>query len=140
MFYILIGFPNTSTQGYQEIFNGNVQRITDLDGTTLENIGESFVVDANPTQPSWALPDPVQEVIKQPTILTRLQFRNLFTTAEKVAIYTAAQTNMSIRVWLDDLTDTDQVDLSFPQTIQSVETLEAGGLIAPGRAAQILAS
>ena len=44
-------------QAYQEISNGNLVRITDLYGNTLqypEFATESHVVDANPPKPIWA--------------------------------------------------------------------------------------
>ena len=58
MEYILIQFTyGWDFQAYQEISNGSVVRITDLDGNTLETptFGvESVVVDANPPKPTWA--------------------------------------------------------------------------------------
>jgi hypothetical protein len=55
--YILCEFEYGYTgQFYQEIENGTVIRNTDLIGTTLvlENAYGAFVIDAEPTQPSWA--------------------------------------------------------------------------------------
>ena len=55
--YILCEFEYGYTgQFYQEIENGTVIRNTDLTGTTLvlENAYGAFVIDAEPTQPSWA--------------------------------------------------------------------------------------
>jgi hypothetical protein len=58
MEYILIQFTlGWDFQAYQEISNGNLVRITDLDGNTLTYPDfpvESYVVDANPPKPSWA--------------------------------------------------------------------------------------
>ena len=58
MEYILIQFTlGWYFQAYQEISNGNLVRITDLDGNTLTYPDfpvESYVVDANPPKPSWA--------------------------------------------------------------------------------------
>jgi len=61
MFYILIEIEDSNnTQAYQETYNDNLQRITDLAGNTIDiplGVG-SHVLNANPTQPTWALPDP----------------------------------------------------------------------------------
>ena len=58
MEYILIQFTlGWDFQAYQEISNGNLNRITDLDGNTLTYPDfpvESYVVDTNPPKPSWA--------------------------------------------------------------------------------------
>jgi len=67
------------------------------------------------------------------------EFREQFTEAEKQAIYTAAKTSVAVEVWLDDLRSVTYVDLDFPQTVASVQGLESAGLIASGRAAEILA-
>lgn len=77
------------------------------------------------------------ELIEQPAI-SRLAFRNRFTHDEKRALYTAAETNIDIRIWLDDLATTSVVVLDNPQTVVAVNMLETFGLIAPGRAAEIL--
>ena len=86
---------------------------------------------------------------------TKLQFRNLFTTAEKVAIDFAALDNpaadtatriqsASLRVFLEDLNsatpdpDGTSIDLDDPRTVAGVNALESFGLITPGRATEIL--
>jgi hypothetical protein len=59
MEYILIQFTlGWDFQAYQEISGGNLVRITDLDGNTLEYSDfpvESYVVDENPPRPIWAI-------------------------------------------------------------------------------------
>jgi len=58
MNYILIQFTfGWDFQAYQEINNGSLVRITDLDGNTLiypDYPVESRVVDINPPKPTWA--------------------------------------------------------------------------------------
>lgn len=77
--------------------------------------------------------------------LSTLAFRDRFMMDEKRAIYTAAQTSIDVRIWLDDLTaatpdgDGTAVDLDDPRTVAGVQALEAAGLIGVGRAAQVLA-
>ena len=58
MDYILIQFTSGwDIMAYQEISNGTLVRITDLDGNTLdlpEFPVESHVINANPEKPKWA--------------------------------------------------------------------------------------
>jgi hypothetical protein len=57
MQYILIQFTfGWDFQAYQEINNGNLVRITDLDGNTLtlpDFPVESHVIDVNPPRQDW---------------------------------------------------------------------------------------
>jgi len=87
--------------------------------------------------------------------LTKLQFRNLFTPDEKVAIEFASLDNPSgtreerlqaagLRVFLADVEaatpeqDGTSIDLDDPRTVAGVNALETYGLIAADRAAEIL--
>jgi len=72
------------------------------------------------------------------TKLTRLAFRNRFTGAEKVAIYTAATTTPQLRIYLDDLMSVDYIDLSNADTIAGVNALATAGIITGARATSIL--
>jgi hypothetical protein len=79
-------------------------------------------------------PPPPQVVISPYDLLM------LFTTPERVAIRTAAKASAAIEDWLDLLNHVPAVHLDDPETIAGVRALEAGGLIAQGRAGQILAN
>jgi len=74
--------------------------------------------------------------------LNLFEFRERFTQAEKFAIYTAANSDIEIRIWLDDLmalqTSGGQVVLDDPRTIAGLEKLEQSGIIGVGRASEIL--
>ena len=87
--------------------------------------------------------------------LTKLQFRNRFTAAEKRAIEFASLDNPSasqedrlkaadLRVFLADVEaatpepDGTSIDLDDPRTVAGVNALESYGLIATGRATEIL--
>ena len=70
--------------------------------------------------------------------ITKLAFRNRFTQAEKVALYTAAKTNVDIQIYLDDVNAATYIDLQRADTRASVQGLELAGLLAAGRAAQII--
>lgn len=71
--------------------------------------------------------------------LSIMDFRSRFTDGEKIAIYTAADAAIAIKVWLDDLQSSEYVSLDDPRTVGGVYAMEFGGLIGPGRAAEILA-
>jgi hypothetical protein len=60
MIYYKIEFNYGSPviEGYQEIYEGYAQRLTDLDGNTLELVDNYgyFITDTNPPFPSWGTP------------------------------------------------------------------------------------
>lgn len=83
------------------------------------------------------------------TRITRLAFRNRFAQPEKVMLELAAlddpaapmaqrQQAAAIRVYLADVAASTFVDLARADTRAGVQSLEAAGLLAPGRALQIL--
>ena len=85
------------------------------------------------------------------TRITRLAFRNRFTQAEKVMLELAAlddptaamtqrQQVAALRVYLADVAASSFVDLADPDTRAGVQALEAGGLLAAGRALVILSA
>lgn len=138
MQYILIEFLD-GVQGYQEISFGNVQRYTDLNGTTLNKIEASKVIDANPIQPIWALPDVVNNtIVSGPREITKLQYMNRFTDIELVTLYTAAKSVVQLEIWLEKFKMAEFINLDDIATVNGLHALEASGLIAPGRALEIL--
>lgn len=83
------------------------------------------------------------------TRITRLAFRNRFTQTEKVTLELAAlddpaatlaqrQQAAAIRVHLADVAASTFIDLGSQDTRAGVLSLEAGGLLAKGRALEIL--
>ena len=85
-------------------------------------------------EPSPPAPKP------QSRILTRLEYMNQFTDAELAAIYTAAKSVVEIEIWLEKFKVTTEVDIDDPRTVSGVQALEGAGLIAAGRAQEILAA
>jgi hypothetical protein len=71
--------------------------------------------------------------------LTKLAYMNRFTDAELAAIYTTAKSNVHVEVWLDKFKLAEEINLDDPSTIAGVQALEAAGLLAQGRSAEILA-
>lgn len=89
-------------------------------------------------------------VLLAQTRLTRLQFRNRFTALEKAQLELAAMDDpsaepaqrlqsASLRAYLADLAAAEFVDLADQSTVAGVNALEAAGLLAEGRAAEVLA-
>lgn len=70
--------------------------------------------------------------------LSKGDFMDRFTADELTALYTAAKTIVQIEVWLDRFKVRDYIDLSDPRTAEGVHALEYVGILAAGRAAQIL--
>ena len=90
----------------------------------------------DPETETFSTPDPVSTPRLR---LTKREFRNQFTFAEKQAIYTAAETSVDIRIFLDDLMAAEYIDCDNSDTVASVSALETATLIVTGRADEILA-
>lgn len=113
------------------------------------------VTDMNP-RPSigWAYDGQVFTPVErqqepQPRKITRLAFRQRFTQAEMVALEIAGlddptapmqqrQLAASVRVMQRQVSDATYIDLDRPDTRAGVQQLEAVGILAPGRALEIL--
>lgn len=70
--------------------------------------------------------------------LTGLQYMTRFTQAELETIYGLADVNLSVRVWVKMFERADVVDLDDARTVTGLQQLEAAGILATGRAAEIL--
>lgn len=98
---------------------------------------EWVLLDERP--PYVAPPEPTPAPVPAPPPLSKIEFLRLFTPAEIVAIRAAASTNELVAYYQYMLDATTVVLLTDPDIVSGVPMLEAGGLIAPGRASQILA-
>lgn len=110
---------------------------------TQQAYPNQIIVETSEGQIGWFYGDgiftPPNEKVEEPkTKITRLAFRNRFSLEEKTLLYTTAKTNIQIQIYLDDVNAATYIDLSRPDTRFGVITLENIGIIAPGRAAQIL--
>jgi hypothetical protein len=83
-----------------------------------------------------AVADPPPQPV---TLVSSLEFRQLFTEAERVAITKAAQSIPAIRVFMDDESAAGIVHLADPEVVAGVAAVVAGGLITQDRGNQILA-
>lgn len=73
-----------------------------------------------------------------PLPLTRLEFLDRFTDEELLAVRAAAQHDAAVELWLWRFDHAENVSLADPRTVKGVEGLEQAGLLAAGRAAEIL--
>lgn len=136
------------------------QRKTLLTG---ENIGEPASLPANLiglsdvslADLSAALPDAADELGYEgqgffpftpeptpppPVVLNKVDFLRLFTQQERIDIRAASTVNPVIADYQYMLDAATTVNLSDPDILTGIPLLEQAGLIAPGRAAQILAN
>lgn len=70
--------------------------------------------------------------------ITKLALRNRFTFNEKLALRTAMASSVALQAWYDDFQVATFIDLKRPDAIAGITFLETAGLLAAGRASQIL--
>jgi hypothetical protein len=73
------------------------------------------------------------------TTVSKLEFMQRFTSEERIAVRTAADSNAAVKDYLEMLNASEVVDLTHALTVAGVQSLEAATLIGAGRAVQILA-
>lgn len=109
-----------------------------------ESVGYPF---ATHDHTEWFPDNPV--VPPAPAKITKLAFRERFTSSEKITIELASidvpngtmdarAAAAQMRVWLEDIDAAQFIDLRYQPTRDGVQALEAYGLIGTGRAAAIL--
>lgn len=92
----------------------------------------------------------IEQLIERKTTISKLQFRNRFTTSELVSIDlmsidnptadTQTRTNSAVLRVFNKLVDTaDNIDLSLQQTIDGISFLVGMGILTQERAEEILA-
>lgn len=84
-------------------------------------------------------PEPPPPPEPAPPELDKVDFLRLFTQAERIAIRQMAKTDPVVEDYQYMLDNASVIRLSDPDILAGVPLLEMAGLIAPGRAAQILA-
>lgn len=82
---------------------------------------------------------PMPERPAGPRLLTKVAYLKRFTQPERIGIREAAKVNAVVEDYVELLNLAQDVDLADPETVAGVQQLEAAGLLAAGRAAEILA-
>jgi len=115
--------------------------ITKADNSTDRIVADVHFVQNLCNQHNWTYQEVIEQVVStnvQPKILSKKEFFDTFTYPELVAIYIAAKTNPIIEVYLDKIKVSESIDLSHQEAIDGVNAIEKLGLIAVGRAKEIL--
>jgi hypothetical protein len=80
------------------------------------------------------------EAVPQPRAsIPKIEYLRRFTQSERVAIRLAAAANHTVNDYVELLNATTTLHLDDPDVIAGVNSLESAGLLAAGRAAEILA-
>ena len=79
------------------------------------------------------------EAAPVPRTITKLEYLRRFTTDERVAIRAAAAANPVLDDYLKLMELAQEINLDDPDTVAAVQMLEQSGLIAAGRADEVLA-
>lgn len=85
--------------------------------------------------------DPVEAVTDVPVVAmtwTKLEYLRRFTQDERIAIRTAAKTVPQLDDYLELLTLAEDIRSDDPDIVGALQMLEGAGLMAPGRAQEIL--
>ena len=127
-------------QRYAQIHEGTVRDVIESE-TDPDGINGAWVA-CGDASPGWlydgatfAPPAPVV----LPKILTKVQYMNRFTDKELADIYGAAKVIVQVEIWLEKFKLAAEINLDDPVTIGGLQAMEAAGLLAAGRAAEVLA-
>ena len=125
-----------------------------LPNGTAVSAEDQFQIGDQKYPPGWLLTAPaadiaaagitVQTVADPPppppiTVVSSLQFRQLFTDAERIAITQSGQTNAQIRAFMDDESAAGVVPLSDPEVTSGLAACVTLALLTQDRMNQILA-
>lgn len=99
-------------------------------------IGWGWTAQGGFTAPPAPLPDPPQFV--QPRHLAPASFKRRLTQPERIGIRQAAKISAEVYDFMDLLDTSKFIDLDDPLTQYGLQQLEAGGLLAAGRALEVL--
>jgi len=85
------------------------------------------------------VPDPADPLPPAPPKqLTSLEFLDLFTEAEQMAVASAAMQSAQVKLWYDRTLAASFITLTDPRTEAGLEALVAGGLLTAERKAEIV--
>ena len=73
-----------------------------------------------------------------PKQFTSLEFLDLFTEAEQLAIVQAGMQNAAVKLWYDRALAAQFITIADPRTSAGLDSLEAGGLLTAERKAEIV--
>lgn len=119
MFYIAIRVLDPGNgDGYMEVYQGQLQRVTNLTGQTINPVTYTVTND-NPPQPSWALPDPpeppppplpVPEVVAKSQFIAQLVRSQFLTEAQAIQAATIGEFPTPIAALMANLPEDVQLE------------------------------
>lgn len=131
---------------YALISGGRVQNVIMSERETLGDIlGYDAIVESDTAGPGWGwtaetgFAPPESPPTTQAAVLSRLEFIRRFTPAERQAIRQARSSSTDLDDFMYLLEMAETVRTNNADVIAGLAMLEAGGLLATGRAAEILA-
>lgn len=71
--------------------------------------------------------------------LTKLAFMRRFQQQELATVYTLVNTELQVQIWMDMFRLAEEINLDDPLISEGIHSFEAMGVLAAGRAAEILA-
>lgn len=83
------------------------------------------------------LDEPIAEV--GPRLLTKLEYMERFTDEELGTIFTVAKQSVAVEVWLEKFKLASEINLDDPRILGGLQALESAGILATGRAMEIIA-
>lgn len=110
--------------------SGNINKSTMIVTDGFGKIGKKYV--------NGVWEDYTPPVVPKRT-LTKLEYMDRFTDAELANIYPAAKSSVQVEVWLEKFKLASEINLDDQRTIDGLNSLEVAGLLAAGRAQEILA-
>lgn len=130
---------------YAKIENGIVSNVILADAEFVATQPGTWVLDTVGAGVGWTYANGVfaTPVVQAPVVapvrtLTKLAYMQRFTDAELAGIYTTAKTVVQVEIWLEKFKLASEINLDDPYTIGGLQAMEAAGLLAAGRAAEIL--
>lgn len=111
--------------------------VLDGQGNVLHHIvvsGDDYMDEHYPG--AWRYADPPAP--QSPPPITKLEFLSLLTDEEYAGILTAAKTVPAVEAWVKKFELAEDIRLDDPRMAAGVRGLEVAGLLAAGRAAEIL--
>jgi len=101
----------------------------------IEN-GVAYTVSDNYPEPPYTKAAKTASVKNM--ILSRYEFRSLFTFPEMVAITTAAKTDVAIEVFMESMRVAEEINLDYPDVTNGLDYLISLDLISAEKKQQIL--
>jgi len=118
--------PHLSADGHEPEGKRNV----------LASDGVTWVLEDVP-QPEVPVPEPV---VPQPATFTALEFLDLFTDAEQLAVVTATMSAPVVKLWYDRMLAAGYITIADERTAAGLDALVSAGLLTAARKQAIVES